>query len=150
MAGANVERGLTLRGRQCRCSELSVTSFVSGKFIEKAPLAILAPESLGIIVSRGSSGVTAPDWTQMDDIAREYARLTPLAHLHSPSASPGTFNRVHDVLLNKVLLDAHLRAYPPAPEYQLKFWKWAVQKLEALLGDDVSLQASNSARGYTL
>jgi hypothetical protein len=76
----------------------------------------------------------------MDSLVQRYARLTPLAHLQSPSAFPETFNHVHDVLLNKIILDPHLRAYPPAPEYQLKFWKWAIQKLEALVGDQVSLQ----------
>ena len=73
----------------------------------------------------------------MDTLVQQYARLTPPAHLQSPSV---TFNRVHDVLLNNILLDPHLRTYPPAPEYQLKFWKWAIQKLEALVGDQVSLQ----------
>ena len=75
----------------------------------------------------------------MDALVQQYARLTPLAHLHSPSALPRAFNPIHDVLLNKILLDPHLRAYPPAPEYQLKFWKWAIQKLEALACDQVSL-----------
>lgn len=74
----------------------------------------------------------------MDVLVRGYARLTPLAHLHLPSTSPGIFQRVHEVLLNEILLDPHLQAYPPAPEYQLKFWKWALQELEALIGDEVS------------
>ena len=87
----------------------------------------------------------------MDVLARQYARLAPFAHLQSPSAFAGGFNTVHDVLLNKILLDAHLLAYPPAPEYQLKFWKWAVQELEALIGDEVSLQVSHRvvSRGQT-
>ena len=76
----------------------------------------------------------------MVDLVRGYARLTPLAHLHLPSATPGAFHYIHDVLLNEILLDPHLCAYPPAPEYQLKFWKWAVQKLEALIGDEVGIQ----------
>ena len=92
--------------------------------------------------------VTVSGWTQMDNIVRGYARLTPLAHLRLSSESPGTFNRVHDVLLNNVLLDTHLRAYPPAPEYQLKFWKWAVQKLEVLIGDEVSLQVSHGVAPF--
>lgn len=73
----------------------------------------------------------------MDTLVQKYARLTPLAHL--PSAFPEAFNHAHDVLLNKIIFDPHLRAYPPAPEYQLKFWKWAIQKLETLVGDQVSL-----------
>ena len=76
----------------------------------------------------------------MDNLVRKYARLTPVAHLQLPSASPETFHRVHGVLLNEILLDPHLCAYPPALEYQFKFWKWAVQGLEALIGDEVSLQ----------
>ena len=80
----------------------------------------------------------------MDTLVQQYARLTPLAHLRS-SVFPETFDRIHDVLLNKILLDPHLRAYPPALEYQLKFWKWAIQKLEAIVGDQVSLQVSSGA-----
>ena len=76
----------------------------------------------------------------MDNLVQEYARLTPPPHLRLPST---TFDRVHDVLLNGILLDSHLRAYPPAPEYQLRFWKWAIQELEALLGDEVNLQVLN-------
>lgn len=81
----------------------------------------------------------------MDNLVQQYALLTPIAHLQSQSAFPETFNRVHDVLLNNILLDPHLRAYPPAPEYQLRFWKWAIQKLEDLVGDQVSLQVSYGA-----
>jgi hypothetical protein len=77
----------------------------------------------------------------MDNLVREYAQLTPVAHLQLPSASLESFHRVHDVLLNEILLDPHLCAYPPALEYQFKFWKWAVQGLEALISDEVSLQA---------
>ena len=76
----------------------------------------------------------------MDNLAREYARLTPLAHLQLPPPSPEAFHHVHDVLLKDILLDPHLCTYPPAPEYQLKFWKWAVQGLESLIGDEVSAQ----------
>lgn len=75
----------------------------------------------------------------MYGLAEAYARLTPLVHLHLPTTSPGAFQRVHDVLLNNILLDSHLGAYPSAPEYQLKFWKWALQELEVLIGDEVSV-----------
>jgi hypothetical protein len=86
------------------------------------------------------SGETSSDQIEAEDLVRAYALLAPLAHLQFPPALPGAFTRVHDALLNEILLDPHLRAYPPATEYQLKFWKWAVQGLEALLGDEVSLQ----------
>lgn len=83
---------------------------------------------------------TVADRIQVDELSREYARLAPLAHLQFPSAPPGAFNRIHDVLLNEILLDPHLCVYPPAPEYQLKFWKWAVRGLESLLGNEVNLR----------
>ena len=86
-----------------------------------------------------SPAVIALDWPRMDALVRAYARLTPLVHLRLPSASPGVFQRIHDELLNEILLGPHLRAYPPAPEYQLKFWKWALAELEALIGDEVSV-----------
>jgi hypothetical protein len=81
---------------------------------------------------------TASDHIQVDDLLREYARLTPLAHLQFTSSPPGGFNRVHNALLNEILLDQHLCSYPPAPEYQLKFWKWVIRELESLLGDEVN------------
>lgn len=84
--------------------------------------------------------MAASNWTQMDALVQKYARLTPVVHLQPLSAFPWTFRCVHDVLLNKILLDPHLRTYPPALEYQLRFWKWAIQKLEALVCDQVSLQ----------
>ncbi|KAF9785712.1 hypothetical protein BJ322DRAFT_1055945 [Thelephora terrestris] len=84
------------------------------------------------------SGETSSDQIEAEDLVRAYALLAPLAHLQFPPALPGAFTRVHDALLNEILLDPHLRAYPPATEYQLKFWKWAVQGLEALLGDEDS------------
>jgi len=76
----------------------------------------------------------------MDALVRAYARLTALGQLHLPSTPPGAFQSIHDVFLNEILLDPHLRAYPPAPEYQLKFWKWALQELEVLIGDEVSFR----------
>lgn len=81
----------------------------------------------------------------MDALVQQYARLVPLAHLQPPSASPWTFRCAHDVLLNKILLDPHLRTYTPALEYQLRFWKWAIQKLEALVCDQVGLQDPHRA-----
>ncbi|KAF9643953.1 hypothetical protein BDM02DRAFT_3191056 [Thelephora ganbajun] len=72
----------------------------------------------------------------MDDLVQDYARLTSLAQFQLPSASPGAFNRVQDTLLNEILLDPHFRVYPPAPEYQLRFWKWTIQGLEALIDDE--------------
>lgn len=76
----------------------------------------------------------------MYNLVPEYARLISPAHIHLPSPSPGAFFHLHNVLLSKILLDPHLRAYPPSPEYKLKFWKWAVQELESLIGDQVSVQ----------
>ena len=86
------------------------------------------------------SSKTASDQVETVDLVRRYARLASLAHLQFPPALPGAFNCAHDVLLKGILLDPHLHAYPPAPEYQLKFWKWAVQELEVLLGNEVNLQ----------
>ncbi|KAF7302573.1 hypothetical protein HMN09_00891800 [Mycena chlorophos] len=37
---------------------------------------------------------------------------------------------VHDFVLNHLLLDPHLAAYPPSEQYQKTFWKWMVQNLE--------------------
>ena len=82
------------------------------------------------------------DQIQMGDLVQEYARLTPLARIKPPSAIPGAFNQFHNMLLNEILLNPHLSAYPPASEYQFKFWKWAIQGLEALVGDEVGLQDS--------
>lgn len=59
----------------------------------------------------------------------QFALLVPPSSLLLPDKS---FEEIHDELVNKILLDAHLNEYPPSKEYQLSFWKWAVKRLETL------------------
>ncbi|GBE77547.1 Protein-lysine N-methyltransferase EFM3 [Sparassis crispa] len=58
--------------------------------------------------------------------------------MHFPSNSP--FTEVHGFFLECVLLNLHLRRYPPARQYQYSFWKWAIRHLEELVvGEDAEI-----------
>lgn len=59
----------------------------------------------------------------------QFALLVPPSSLFLPDES---FEELHEVLLNRIFLDAHLNEYPPSKEYQLTFWKWALKHLETL------------------
>jgi len=43
---------------------------------------------------------------------------------------------VHDFVLSYILLNPRLSQYPPSHTYQLSFWKWVIEHLEILLGDE--------------
>ncbi|KAH9178828.1 hypothetical protein EDB89DRAFT_1812582, partial [Lactarius sanguifluus] len=47
-----------------------------------------------------------------------------------------SFPQVHHFVLSSILLNPHLLQYPPAHTYQLSFWKWVIERLEILLGDE--------------
>ena len=74
------------------------------------------------------------DWDRLPrplvDLLRGYATLCPPRALQFPKELP--FQQVHDFFLNCVLLNPYFTAYPPAPQYQQQFWKWAIKHLEDL------------------
>lgn len=47
-----------------------------------------------------------------------------------------SFLQVHHFILSSILLDPHLQQYSPSHTYQLSFWKWVIEHLETLLGDE--------------
>lgn len=67
-------------------------------------------------------------------VVHAYSALTPPRFLKIPSIF--SFSDVHDFFLIDILLDDHLNKYPPARDYQRSFWKWALEKLESLSGDE--------------
>ncbi|KAH9982779.1 hypothetical protein BGW80DRAFT_1161662 [Lactifluus volemus] len=46
------------------------------------------------------------------------------------------FLQVHHFVLSSILLNPHLSQFPPSHTYQLSFWKWIIEHLELLLGDE--------------
>lgn len=64
------------------------------------------------------------------DILRAYATLCPIRCLAFPLDLP--FRQVHDFLLNYLLLHPFFLSYPPSPQYQQQFWKWALAQLESM------------------
>jgi hypothetical protein len=68
------------------------------------------------------------------DLVRAYSALKHPRFISFPSHLP--FLQVHDFLLSYILLNPHLSQYPPSPTYQLSFWKWVIERLEILLGDE--------------
>ncbi|KIJ22166.1 hypothetical protein PAXINDRAFT_95582 [Paxillus involutus ATCC 200175] len=63
-----------------------------------------------------------------------YSALVPTKNL---SLSPTLqFNEIHDFFLNNILLNEHLKNYPPSELYRQSFWKWAIGELENLSRND--------------
>ncbi|KAN0100241.1 putative methyltransferase domain containing protein [Tylopilus felleus] len=70
----------------------------------------------------------------LSSILFSYSALAPVKDLPFPSNVP--FNVAHELFLNKLLLNHHLKQYPPSESYQQSFWKWALERLEGLPRND--------------
>jgi hypothetical protein len=68
------------------------------------------------------------------DLVQAYSALKHPRLLSFPSRLP--FPQVHDFVLSYILFNPHLSQYPPSYTYQLSFWKWVIEQLEILLGDE--------------
>ncbi len=75
--------------------------------------------------------------TSLIDIIRGYGVLCSPRFLNFPTDLP--FVQVHDFLVKRLFLGPHFTAYPPSPEYQKIFWKWAIENLEQLSQSEASL-----------
>ncbi|OSD03362.1 hypothetical protein PYCCODRAFT_268392 [Trametes coccinea BRFM310] len=69
---------------------------------------------------------------QLFDVLRAYAALLPPRSIELAGVS---FETLHGFLLAHVLLNTHFNDFPPSKQYQLLFWKWAVDRLEQLASD---------------
>ena len=67
-------------------------------------------------------------------ILRGYSGLSSPNNFLFPRLIPP--EEIHDFFINKILLYQHLRRYPPSDQYQRRFWKWAIEHLEALSPDE--------------
>ena len=72
--------------------------------------------------------------TALFSILQAYSALKPPRFLSFPSHL--SFHQVHHFMLSSILLNPHLLQYPPSHTYQLTFWKWVIEHLETLLGDE--------------
>lgn len=70
----------------------------------------------------------------LSSILFRYSALAPVKNLSFPSNIP--FNVAHEFFLRKILLNRHLKQYPPSESYQQSFWKWALVQLENLSRSD--------------
>ncbi|KAF8899222.1 hypothetical protein BD779DRAFT_1659128 [Infundibulicybe gibba] len=64
------------------------------------------------------------------ELLRGFSSLTPPNRLCFPANISPVL--VHDFLINFILLNSHIRDYPPSREYQKNFWKWAITHLESI------------------
>lgn len=69
-----------------------------------------------------------------------YALLQSPRLLQLPQGLP--FITVHDFLLDHVLLNTHFQAYPPSPQYQVSFWKRAINDLESRISSEARIACS--------
>ena len=67
------------------------------------------------------------------NVLRAYATLQPPRSVRKPDVS---FSRTHEFLLKDLLLNPHFQEYPPSRQYQLSFWKWAIDWLEELMSEE--------------
>lgn len=47
------------------------------------------------------------------------------------------FDIVHDFLMDDILLNPLFTMYPPSTQYQVVFWKWALNHLERMIDSEV-------------
>ncbi|KAJ2984488.1 hypothetical protein NUW54_g10491 [Trametes sanguinea] len=66
------------------------------------------------------------------DVLRAYAALLPPRSIELADVAFGT---LHGFLLSHILLNPHFRDFPPSTQYQLLFWKWAIDRLEQSASD---------------
>ncbi|KAI9454826.1 hypothetical protein F5148DRAFT_1378176 [Russula earlei] len=79
-------------------------------------------------------------------LLQAYSALKHPRLISIPSHLP--FLQLHDFLLSEILLNPHLLQYPPSNTYQLSFWKWVIDRLEILLGDQAGEDAEIDQRMY--
>ena len=63
-------------------------------------------------------------------LLRPFFALTPPSALKLPANYSPT--EINDFLVNSILQNSHFQRYPPADQYQRRFWKWAIETLEQL------------------
>ena len=67
------------------------------------------------------------------DILRSYATLKSPKLLQKPTVA---FQSAHNFLIDHVLLNPHFQEFPPSSQYQLSFWKWAIDWLEDMMTEE--------------
>lgn len=69
---------------------------------------------------------------QFFNLLRDFLSLKPVNLLKYPAEKSPI--DVQDFLLHHVLLYPHAISYPPSFQYQKRFWKWAIERLEEAAG----------------
>lgn len=67
------------------------------------------------------------------NVLRAYATLRPPKAIWRPEVS---FSLAHDFFLDYLLLNPHFKQSPPSIQYQISFWKWAIEWLEGLMSEE--------------
>ncbi|KAI0800674.1 putative methyltransferase-domain-containing protein, partial [Fomes fomentarius] len=70
------------------------------------------------------------------NVLRAYATLRPPKAIWRPEVS---FSLAHDFFLDHLLLNPHFKQFPPSIQYQITFWKWAIEWLEGLMSEEDEL-----------
>ncbi len=74
------------------------------------------------------------DYSALFSLLQAYSALKHPRLLSLPSHP--SFLQVHHFVLSSILVNPHLLQYPPSHTYQLSFWKWVIEHLESLIGDE--------------
>ena len=68
---------------------------------------------------------------QLFALQRDFFALVPTNKLKFPEDL--SLSRLNSFFMEDILLDRHYQKYPAADQYQIGFWKWAIQHLEELV-----------------
>lgn len=67
---------------------------------------------------------------QLFALRGDFFALVPTNKLKFPEKM--SLSQLNSFFVDDILLDCHFQKYPPSDQYQIGFWKWAIQHLEEL------------------
>jgi len=67
---------------------------------------------------------------QLFALRGDFFALVPTNKLNFPEKI--SLSRMNSFFVDNILLDCHSQKYSPSDQYQIGFWKWAIQHLEEL------------------
>jgi hypothetical protein len=67
---------------------------------------------------------------QLFALGRDFFALVPINKLKFPEKI--SLSQLNSFFMNHILFDGHFQKYSPSNQYQIGFWKWAIQHLEEI------------------
>lgn len=77
---------------------------------------------------------------QLSTLWCDFFALAPTKKLKFPETK--SLSQMNNFFVNDILLDRHFGQYSPSVQYQIGFWKWALQHLECLVYSEEQVYSS--------